>query len=665
MKRDGTIIDFNRKKIFEAIEKAFLAVSVDDETIIKILAQSVVDELEQNIEDDQVLTVEDIQDVVEKILITEGHAKVAKAYILYRQRRSEARKLKSNILGQYDDSKLDVNGLLICKSRYLIKNKDGQTIETPTQMFRRVAKAMASVERHYDKTKEQIDVIEEEFFEILESLDFIPSGRILANSGTKNKMIYSSFVLPIEDSMKGVFRALYHKALVQRLGGGTGFSFSRLRPKGSSLSSTIGKASGPISFIKLFDHASDLTVMGGRRPANMGSLSVDHPDIIEFITMKDRGEIRNFNISVEITDEFMEAVKNNEKYSLRDPNTGAVVEEVDANNIFHLIVTMAWKTGDPGILFIDRINESNPLPNLARIETTDPCGDQLLFPYDGGNLGAINLSNFVRYNKIKWKQLEQVVRLSVRFLDNVVDYSDFPIKKIKDMVLANRRIGLGIMGFADMLYKLRIPYNSDKAIETGAKIMKFIAATTYEYSGTLAKEKGVFPLWDQSIFFDDRPLRNCSLLAVAPTGSRSILAETSAGIEPNFALGYTRKVLGSVDILQLNKVLEDVLKEHDIHSDELIREIVRLGTVEDIDVPQAIKEVFVTAHKIDPEWHLKMQSVFQRYIDNAISKTINFPKSATIEQIRSSFMRAYELRCKGVTVYREGSLNNQVINIGQ
>jgi len=665
-KRDGRIVKFKVKKVIDAIEQTMLAVGIDDEELPKILAEKVIHEINVSFNDDHLITVEEVQDVVEKVLINESHAKMAKAFILYRQKRSELRKVKQNILGRFDDSKLNVNGLLIAKSRYLQKDNDGNVIETPKEMFQRVARSVAEIEKKYGKTDEQINEFEEEFYDMINTMEFIPGGRILANAGVNKESLYSSFVIPIDDSMKGIFKALYHKALLQKLGAGTGFSFSRIRGKGSKLASIGSYAAGPIAFIKLFDHASNLTVISGHRmPANMGSLSVDHPDIIEFITMKDRGEIKNFNISVEITEEFMTAVETNQPYKLKDPNTKATIDLIDANNIFHLIVTMAWKTGDPGVLFIDRINKSNPVPGYSRIETTDPCGDQLLLPYEGGNLGAINLSQFVRNKRIMWKQLEHVVKLSVRFLDNIVDLGRFPIKMVEDITIGTRRIGLGIMGFADMLYKLRIQYNSERALQVAEKVMKFISGTATEASTELAEEKGVFPMWEESIFKDKIKLRNASLLAIAPTGTRSILVDSSAGIEPNFALGYTRKVLGSTEILQINKVLEDVLKEHDIYSEEILRSIITTNSLEGVNLPQEVKEVFVTAHKISPEWHIKIQAMFQKYIDNAISKTVNFSKNATIEDIKQAFLMAYRSGCKGITVYREGSLNDQVINIGK
>lgn len=653
-KRDGSIADFSMAKVISAIEKTMSAVNLENEEMPPLLAEKIVSFATEQFGENYLISVEEMQDTVEKVLIKEGYADLAKAFILYRQKRAELRKLKENILGRMDDSILDVNGLLIAKNRYLLREENGNAIETPKEMFRRVAKAIASVEKHYKKDPA---IMEKAFYEVISTLEFIPGGRILANAGTKNRMLYSSFVIPIPDSMKGIFRAFYDKALVQRLGGGTGFSFSRLRPKGSRLH-TSENASGPVAFIKLFDHAADLTVMGTRKAANMGSLSVEHPDIIEFITMKERGEIRNFNISVEITENFMDAVKTNGTYNLIDPNTGKVVDVVDANNIFLLIVTMAWRTGDPGILFIDRINQSNPLPELGRIETTDPCGDQLLLPYEGGNLGALNLSLFVKHKKIQWKRLDEVTRTAVRFLDNVVGYSRFPSKKIEDMVSGTRRIGLGVTGFADMLYRLRIPYNSDKAVEIADKTMKFIYQAAREESEKLAIEKGPYPLNKKS------KMRNCSLIAIAPCGSRSILANTSAGIEPNFGLGYIRKVMGNNEILQVNSVLEEALKEGNLYSEELIRKIVKTGSIKNLELPEELKQVFVTAYEISPEWHIKIQAAFQKSVDNAISKTINFPKNSTIEDVKKAFMMAYDTGCKGLTVYREGSLKEQVISFG-
>lgn len=666
-KRDGAVVEFKISKIADAIEKTMLACGIDNEDLPKQLAEKVGEEANSKYPGELYIpTVEEIQDIVEKTLINQGQAEMAKAYILYRQKRAELRKLKQSILGRFDDSKLSVNGLLVAKSRYLMKDESGSVIESPKEMFRRVAKSVSDIEKKYKMDKEKINALREEFFEAMNGLEFIPGGRILANAGTKKGMLYSSFVIPVNDSMKGIFRALYDKALIQRQGGGTGFSFTRLRAKGTRLTSSTGFAAGPIAFIKLFDHASDLTIhVGNRKAANMGSLSVEHPDIVEFITMKDRREIKNFNVSVEITDNFMQAVKNNGKYPLKDPGSGEVVDMVDANNIFHLITTMAWKTGDPGVLFIDRINQSNPLPKVSRIETTDPCGDQLLLPYEGGNVGAINLSKFVRSKKIKWKRLEEVIRLGVRFLDNVVDLSSFPTSKAEEMAKGTRRIGLGVMGFADMLYKLNIPYNSEKAIETAEKIMKFISGTAYSVSEELASEKGVFGFYDSSIYKGEKKLRNASIIAISPTGSRSILADTSPGIEPNFGLGYIRKVLGNMEITHINRVIEDVLKEHNLYSEDVVRGIINKNSLSNVNIPEEIKNIFVTAYNITPEWHVSIQAAFQKYIDNAISKTVNFRKGATIEDIKKVFMMAYESGCRGVTVYREGSLSDEVITLGR
>ncbi len=651
-KRDGTIVMFKKSKIAAAIEKTMLAVGEDVPGLPEELAEKVYSEvLESQVE---IPSVEQIQDIVENVLMNEGLSKMAKAYILYRQKRTELRKLKKNILGRMDDSKLSVNGLLIAKNRYLHKEA-GVIKESPKDMFRRIAKKIASIEKDREK-------YEQEFFDIMSTLKFVPGGRILANVGNSN-MLYSSYVLPIKDSMKGIFKALYEKALVQRHGGGTGFSFSRLRPKGAILTTTGGVASGPIEFIKLFDHASELTVQSGnRKAANMGSLNVEHPDIIQFITMKERNEVKNFNISVEITDKFMEAVKEKLTYELKDPSTGRVIDSVDSNNLFHLIVTMAWKTGDPGILFIDRINKHNSLIRVGKIETTDPCGDQLLLPHEAGNIGAINLSRFTRNKRIQWKEMTEVTRLSVRFLDNVVDVSRFPTKKIEKVTKETRRLGLGVMGFADMLYKLRVPYDSEKGIEIGEKVMKHIKEVAYDESRRLAEEKGVFPLWEKSTH--KIKMRNSSLIAISPTGARSILVDASAGIEPNFGLGYIRKVLGNTEILHINRVLEDVLKEYEIDSEDVIREIINSNSLQNINLPEELKRVFVTAYQIKPEWHIEMQAAFQKHVDNAISKTINFPKKATIEDVKKAFLMAYSYGCKGLTVYREGSLNEEVIKLG-
>ena len=495
-------------------------------------------------------------------------------------------------------------------------------------------------------------------------MKFIPGGRILSNAGTKNRMMYSSFVIRVPDSMKGIFKALLEKALIQRLGGGIGLTFSKLRTKGQQILQSNAISSGPVAFIDLFDHASRLTVhKGNRTGANMGSLSIEHPDIIEFIAAKDKLGLENFNISAEVTDEFMHAVEKNKYYELKDPATQQSVKRIKAKQVFDFLVFMAWKNADPGILFVDRINKDNPLPSLGRIETTDPCGDLPMHPYDGCPIGAINLSKFVTPNKkVDWENIGETVTLSVRFLDNIIDTSRFPLKAIERTVIANRRIGLGVMGWADMLYQLKVGYESDEGYELAEKVAKFIMDTSIETSRYLASERGAFPNFKNSTFKEKQ--RNAGLMAIAPTGSRSILADTSPAIEPHFALGYRRTVFGNVEISYMNPFFEITAKEEGFYSEEIMKTISESGTIQDIDnLPQKVKRIFVTAHDIIPEGHIKMQASFQKYIDNAISKTVNFPEDATITDVEKAYFMAWKLGCKGITVYRDKSKDRQVINI--
>ena len=465
-KRNGQIVPFDKERIVLAIYKASKAVGIDDINSSRTLTEEVVKEIEKKFKDTDVPTVEEIQDITESVLILKEQAKTAKAYIIYRQKRTESRKAKQNLLnGLIDDSKLSLNGLLIAKERYLLRDENNIVMETPLQMFRRVAKTAVQQERKYAKEQKPLENLEEKFYDAIASLKFIPGGRILANAGTNNKMLYSSFVIMIPDSMKGIFKALLEKALIQRLGSGIGFSFSRLRQKGIRIMPTNALASGPVAFIDLFDHATRLTVhKSNRTGANMGSLSIEHPDIIDFITAKDRLGLETFNISVEVTDGFMQAVERDRYYELKDPLTGNPVKKLKAKQVFDILVFMAWKNADPGILFIDRINKDNPLPELGRIETTDPCGDLPMQPYDGSPIGAINLSKFILPDKkIDWDELKKTIKLSVRFLDDIIDSTKFPFASIEKTVLENRRIAIGLMGWADMLYQMKIPYESEEA----------------------------------------------------------------------------------------------------------------------------------------------------------------------------------------------------------
>ncbi|KAA0002002.1 MAG: vitamin B12-dependent ribonucleotide reductase [Thermoplasmata archaeon] len=561
-------------------------------------------------------------------------------------------------------AKLTKNALKVLEKRYLLKDENGKVIETPDQMFHRVAHDIALADEKYG---EDVKKTEREFYEIMSNLLFIPNSPTLMNAGTSIQQLSACFVIPIEDSMKSIFEAVKNTALIHQSGGGTGFSFSRIRPKGDIVKSTGGVASGPISFMKVFNAATDVIKQGGRRRgANMGILHVTHPDILEFIKCKDDPkELTNFNISVAVSDEFMEKVEKGEDYELINPRTKEQVGKLNAKEVFDMITEHAWRTGEPGIIFLDEINRHNPTPHVGMIESTNPCGEQPLLPYESCNLGSINLSKFVKGNDIDWDALKDVVWKAVHFLDNVIDRNKYPIPQIKKMTLANRKIGLGVMGFADLLIQLRIPYDSEEALEMAEKIMKFIQDEARMASVELGKQRGSFPNFKGSIWDGKYPaMRNATVTTIAPTGTISIIAGCSSGIEPLFAISFMRNVLDKGDKLyEVNPYFEKIAKELGFYSDELMKKIAENnGSVKGIEeVPVEWQRIFVTALDIDPEWHVRMQASFQKYTDNATSKTINLREEASIEDVRKAYMLAYKLKCKGITVYRYGSRPEQVL----
>ena len=564
--------------------------------------------------------------------------------------------------------KFSQNAMKVLEERYLLKNKSGKTIETPEKMFRRVAKTVAAVDKFYDK-KVNVNKTEKEFHQMLANLEFLPNSPTLMNAGTDINQLSACFVLPIEDSIPSIFNAVRDTAIIHKSGGGTGFSFSKLRPKGDIVRSTHGLASGPVSYMKIFDVATETIKQGGkRRGANMGVLRVDHPDIIEFITAKSKeGVLTNFNLSVAITDKFMKAVEKNKEYDLISPRINKPVNRIKAKDIFELIVTNAWKTGDPGIIFIDEINRRNPTPNLGEMEATNPCGEQPLLPYESCNLGSINLAKMVKGKKIDWKKLEKTVHSAVHFLDNVIDANKYPLKEIEKITKGNRKIGLGVMGFADMLILLGIPYNSENALKTAESLMKFISEKSRKASIDLAKTRGTFSNFKGSIWDKKKTkMRNAAVTTIAPTGSISIIAHCSSGIEPLFAVCFVRKILDGKELLEINPIFEQVARKKRFYDEDLMKIIARKGSVQGIDqIPEDVQKIFITAHDILLEWHVRMQAVFQKYTDNAVSKTVNLPHSATLEDIRKVFWLAYKLKCKGITIYRYGSKRDQVLNIGE
>jgi len=567
---------------------------------------------------------------------------------------------------------LSQNALRVLEKRYLKKDKQGQVTETPEEMFRRVAKAIAAAELIYNPQAD-VGAIEDEFYRLMANLEFLPNSPTLMNAGRELGQLSACFVIPVGDSMGSIFDAVKYTALIHKSGGGTGFSFSHLRPEGDYVKSTSGVASGPVSFMEVFDTTTDVTKQGGtRRGANMGILSVDHPDIMRFITAKeDPGKLTNFNISVAVTTEFMEAVKAGTDYDLINPRTKKVVDKLNAKVVFDKIVDMAWRTGDPGVVFIDRINRDNPTPRLGKIESTNPCGEQPLLPYESCNLGSINLARMLKNTdgtaEIDYPRLAAAARTAVRFLDNVIDVNKFPLEQIAEMTRKSRKIGLGVMGFADMLIRLGVPYNSEEALKIGSEVMRFIHDEAGKASAELAKERGDFPAFAESIY--DVPggprMRNASCTTIAPTGTLSIISGCSSGIEPLFALSYTRNILDGAQLVEGNPYFEKVARDGGFYSEELMKRLASGTRLPDIEgIPENIKRVFVTAHEITPEWHVRMQAAFQQSTDNAVSKTVNFPREATREDITKVYMMSYESGLKGITIYRDRSRDAQVLVTG-
>jgi ribonucleoside-diphosphate reductase alpha chain len=663
-KRDGRLMGFEPDKISTAMHKAFSALKVDDSKVLSKLTKQIVDEVNKKFFR-KVPKVEDVQDIVEQILIKAGYERTAKAYIDYRRLHADIRQTKKFFGVMHDELKLSVNAIKVLEARYLLKDDAGKLIETPQQMFKRVARDVALIELRYGGKAEET---RKEFYDMMANLEFLPNSPTLMNAGTRMGQLSACFVLPIEDSMDSIFETLKHMALIHQSGGGTGFSFSNIRPAGDLVSSTKCTASGPISFMKIYDTATEVIKQGGkRRGANMGVLRVDHPDVMQFITAKkDHAAFQNFNLSVAVTESFMKAVEKGNDYRLINPRTGSAAGKLNAKDVFRVVATMAWHGGDPGMIFIDEVNRYNPTPALGKIESTNPCGEQPLLPYESCNLGSVNLGRFVSGKDIDWKRLERVVRLAVRFLDNVIDANNFPLKEIEDATKSNRKIGLGVMGFADMLIRLGVAYNSDKAVKLAEKVMKFIHKHAMSASQELAKERGSFPNFKKSkLARKYKQMRNASVTTIAPTGTISIIAGCSSGIEPLFGVSFVRNVMSGAQLLEVNSDFEFVAKQRGFFSKELMMDIAQNGSLQKVSgVPKELKKLFVTAFDVKPEWHIKIQSAFQKHTDSAVSKTINFPDTANIDDVEKAYKLAYRLKCKGITVYRFGSKEGQVITFG-
>jgi ribonucleoside-diphosphate reductase alpha chain len=678
-KRDGSIVPFDDAKIERAIQRAALEVLQDPrraDDIARRVGALVVDGLGRAYQR-KIPGVEEIQDAIETALMEEGYGAIAKSYILYRENRSQVRLAKS-ALGLKDDLKLPVNAVEVLKRRYLLKDDQRQIVETPSELFRRVAHHVAQAEANYGSDAGTSEV-EEAFYRMMRNLEFVPNSPALMNAGTALGQLSACFVLPVEDSIEGIFQTLADMARIHQTGGGTGFDFSRLRPRGDLVGSTKGHASGPLSFMSIFDKATEVIVQGGRRRgANMGVLRCDHPDIVDFIEAKvGSNAFRNFNLSVGVTDAFLRAVANDRPFDLVDPRSGRSVRQLGARSLFDLIVNAAWRTGDPGLIFLDEVNRRNPTPAVGRIEATNPCGEVPLLPYESCILASLNLDKMTKDGKgdgetvggaaVDWDKLRDRVHWGVRFLDDVIDVNRYPLEPIEAATMGNRKIGLGVMGFADLLIRLGIPYTSHEAVAFAAKLMRFIHKESLAASAKLAAERGVFPNFEKSLYSrEGRKLRHATVNTIAPTGTISIIAGCSSGIEPLFAISFVRNVLSGTRLLETNPLFEKAAKDLGFHSRELLAEVAKRSSLATVKgIPAGIKKLFVTAFDVSGHQHLAIQAAFQRYTDNAVSKTINLPADATVEDVRAIYLEAYRLKCKGITIYRYGSKPSQVLSVSR
>ncbi|MBI5797865.1 adenosylcobalamin-dependent ribonucleoside-diphosphate reductase [Candidatus Woesearchaeota archaeon] len=653
-KRNGALAKFDREKIRLAISAALQEVQRPDESLS--LMREVLGKLGKQFTK-VIPSVEDIQDYVEEVFVTHDMHDAAKAYILYRNKHEDIREIK-NYFGVQDDLKLSLNAITVLQKRYLRRDSSGKIIETPEQLFSRVAKHVASAEKK-DKAK-----WEKEFFTLMKELDFLPNTPCLVNAGTKMGQLFACFVLPVPDSIEGIFETVKNSAVIFQTGGGVGYSFSGLRHEGSMVSSTHHRASGPVSFMEVFDKGAEVIKQGGvRRAALMGVLRVDHPDIFHFIGEKSKGSLSNFNVSVGVTGAFMWAVIHNKNYWLKD-HEGNRVQEINARDVFDFLCGHAWECGDPGMLFLDEINKKHSLKKLGKIEATNPCGEVLLLPNEACVLGSINLSHMVEHGHVQWAKLAKSTELGVRFLDNLITLNAYPLPEIKNICEKNRKIGLGVMGWADMLIALGVRYDSDKAMALAKEIIHFIRKHAELSSEKLGREKGVFGNYKKSSL--KRKKRNATVLSIAPTGSISIIAGCSSGIEPLFGVSYVRNVLSGTQLFEVHTQFEHMARYKGFYSKELMMKIAERGTVQGLkEVPSSVQELFKTSLDIPLEGHVKMQAAFQEGVDNAVSKTINLPNNATIGDVKRAYMLAWKSKCKGITIYRYGSKPEQVLYLGE
>ncbi len=660
-RRDGRLVPFDPMRIERAVARAAREIGNHDPSLPKAIAKAVATELSQW---SQPPGVEAIQDLVEHHLVVAGFDDLARHYSAYRRTRADLRKSKARLAVE-DDLKLSLPAVTVLRERYLRKDDAGHPIESTGAMMDRVATFVAAAEEHYQSGASGRWA--EEFSRLLRSLDFLPNSPTLMNAGTTLGLLSGCVVLPIEDSLQSIFTTLGQAALIHQAGGGTGFSFSHLRPRGDRVGSTGGNASGPVSFLHVFDAAAGVISQGGRRRgASMAVLDVSHPDIVEFIEAKaGAGELSHFNLSVGAPDAFFRAVERRTTHRLVNPRTKKLVKRLPASELFEHLCVLAHRSGDPGLLFLDPINRANPLPQEGRIEATNPCGEVPLLPYESCNLGSINLSHFVQDGALDWERLGTVVGIAVRFLDDVIDVSTYPFSELEEAALRSRKVGLGMMGLAELLAALRIPYDSDAAVSLAGRIARTIRTEARRASAELARERGPFPRFDTSRFAKGGvpPLRNAQLTSVAPTGTISMIAGTTAGIEPIFAISYVRNVLDR-QLVETNPLFERTARDRGFYSAQLMEDIAATGSVRDSrSVPSDVRAAFPTALDIEPKWHLRMQAAVQRFVDAAVSKTVNLPAHATVEDVRDLFLSAWRARVKGITVYRYGSKPDQALSI--
>ncbi|MEM4240421.1 MAG: adenosylcobalamin-dependent ribonucleoside-diphosphate reductase [Candidatus Woesearchaeota archaeon] len=664
-KKDGSIVAFEAQKLEKSLENALLSARAKNGKAAKKLSAQVIDTIEKHFPKGVLPTVKDVQDVIIEVLAKNRLASVAKAYVEHKKMHKEAVGFRT-VYGVRDDLGMSTNAIVVLAKRYLLRNDQGAIIETPSRLFRRVAKTMAQAEAVYGRS---VRKAEEEFYDAMASLNFLPNTPTLMNAGIPLGQLSACFVLPVEDDLRSIFHTLENAVLIHQSGGGTGFSFGRLRPKGDMVRSTQGVASGPLSFLTIYDKATEVIKQGGkRRGANMGILPIDHPDIEEFIAAKRKeGVLSNFNVSVSVTDKFMAAVAKDQEFELVNPRNKKVVKKLKAKELWSQLALAAWECGDPGIIFIDEINRRQPTPQVGVIESTNPCGEVPLLPYEPCNLGSINMAKMVKNGKIHWEKLRQTVRTATHFLDNVIDANKWPMPEVEQAAKANRKIGLGVMGWAECLARCGIRYDSDKAIELAEKTAKFLQDESRKMSAELGQERGSFPNLPRSIYAKKHKfLRNATTTTIAPTGSISIIANCTSGIEPFFAVSFVRDVMGGTKLLEVNPYFEQLAKERGFYSKQLMVRIAKSGSIQKVPgIPADVKKIFVTSFDIKPEWHVKMQAAWQKFTDNAVSKTVNLPANAKPQDVDKIYQLAYKLKCKGITVFRYGSKKEQVLYVGK